>query len=422
MDAPVDIASLVAFRIGFGLLMSAAMVRSLARGFVRTLYVEPSFHFTWAAFSWVRPWPAWGMYAHFVLLALLALGVALGWRYRLCAAAFCVGFTYVELLDKAAYLNHYYLVSLLAALLAVLPAHRAGSLDARRRPSLRVDRVSAGCLYVLRAQVAVVYLFAGIAKLNGDWLLRAQPLRIWLAARADLPVIGPLLAWPATAAVASWAGALLDLLVVPLLLVRRTRPWAYAGLVLFHLLTAALFPGIGLFPWLMILAGSLFFPPSWPRRLWPRPAPAAAPRSPAPLPLPRLLALHCAVQVAIPLWQHFAHPDSAWTGRGFNFAWKVMVAEKTGDVSFTVRDPASGATRRIAPAAQLTAVQAAAMAQDPAMIRAFARHLAGGARLQVHAEAFASLNGRPAARLLDPTVDLAADPLPAGWILPRPPP
>ena len=40
----------------------------------------------------------------------------------------------------------------------------------------------------------MVYVFAGLAKLNADWLLDAQPLRIWLAARSDLPIVGPLLA------------------------------------------------------------------------------------------------------------------------------------------------------------------------------------------------------------------------------------
>src|SRR5882724_7420421 len=114
---PVDIASLAAFRILFGLLMAGAMVRFMAKGWVRQFYLEPAFHFTYPGFEWVRPWPDALMYAHFILLALLALGVALGVFYRVCITLFFLGFTYIELIDQTAYLNHYYLISLISGLL-----------------------------------------------------------------------------------------------------------------------------------------------------------------------------------------------------------------------------------------------------------------------------------------------------------------
>ena len=51
------------------------------------------------------------------------------------AALFFLGFAYVQLVDVATYLNHYYLALLLAGLLAISPAGRAFSIDAWRKGS-----------------------------------------------------------------------------------------------------------------------------------------------------------------------------------------------------------------------------------------------------------------------------------------------
>ena len=55
LDTPIDAASLAAFRILFGLLMAASMVRFMALGWVDEFYVVPAFHFTWELFPWVAP-------------------------------------------------------------------------------------------------------------------------------------------------------------------------------------------------------------------------------------------------------------------------------------------------------------------------------------------------------------------------------
>jgi vitamin K-dependent gamma-carboxylase len=128
----VDAASLAAFRILFGLLMAASMLRFIALGWVDEFYVMPTFHFTWDPVPWALPLPAALMHLLFAALTVLALAVAAGWHYRVCMLLFFAGFTYVELIDKTTYLNHYYLVRLLSAMLVALPAHRMWSIDARR--------------------------------------------------------------------------------------------------------------------------------------------------------------------------------------------------------------------------------------------------------------------------------------------------
>ena len=227
--------------------MVVSVSRFMLRGWVHDFYVLPTFHFTYLGFGWVRPLPEAGMVAVFALMLLVSLCVTLGLFYRASMLGFFVLFTYVELLDKTFYLNHYYFVSLLSFLLVFLPLNARLALDVRLGVRPRQARVPAWTLYAVRLQLALVYVFAGVAKLNPDWLFAAQPLRIWLRANTELPLIGPLFDYVWVAFAMSWAGMLYDLTIPFFLLWRKTRPFAYLAVIAFHVLTALLFP-IGMFP------------------------------------------------------------------------------------------------------------------------------------------------------------------------------
>ena len=441
--APVDIASLAVFRILFGLIMAASMIRFLAKGWVSELYLRPQYHFPYPGLEWIRPWPDFWMHLHFVCLAVLALMMAVGFCYRAAAILFCLGFTYVELLDQTAYLNHYYLINLFSLLLVFLPAHRAFSLDAWLRPEIKRDLAPAYALRILRFQIAVVYIFAGLAKLNADWLLKAQPLRIWLAARSDLPFIGDWLAMEWVAYAASWFGAFYDLTIVFFLLYRRTRVMAFLTVVFFHVATWVLF-NIGMFPWIMIASSTLFLPPNWPRSFLARCSaisgkiaavdhsslhafPSSGGKAPV-LNNPRLtislITIYALVQVSLPLRPYLLNTENpAWSYKGFNLAWHVMIAEKTGYVEFRAHEPSTGWSARIKPGRFITPRQQTLMAQDPFLIRQLALHIAAELRAQGHkdvqvfADAFATLNGNPGRRLIDPNFDFAADESRDRWTL-----
>lgn len=445
--APVSASSLGAFRALFGGVLVLLVVRFFAYGWIERFYVTPRFYFAYWGFEWLHPLPEAGMWAVFAAMGALALAVTLGWRSRASLAGFGVLFTYVELLDRTPYLNHYYLVWLLAWLLAAMPVDRALSLRrwwrARRGASLEPAVVPACTVWALRAQLALVYFFAGVAKLDPDWLFRAEPLRTWLAVHADAPVVGGLLATAGAAYALSWAGAAFDLLVGPALLWRRTRALAYAAVVVFHCATAWLFP-IGIFPLLMVVVTTIFFEPTWPERVlaWTRArlgrrerrarrGPPRTPREPGVAPplsiagrtlIAVALGGYFAVQVLVPL-RYTLYPGRVlWTEQGFRFAWQVMRMEKTGSVTFRVVSP-SGAVRVVYPRDELTTFQRRQMSTQPDMILSYAHHLAreAGTGTAVYADAFASLNGRPTQRLVDPTIDLARQSegfRPKGWIVP----
>ena len=186
---PVDIASLVYFRVAFGVIMLWEVWRYFDHGWIARYWIRPTLHFTYYGFDWVHPWPASGMYLHWVALGALAILITLGLWYRISATLFFLGFTYTFLLEQARYLNHFYLICLISFLMIFIPAHRAASLDARWRPSLRSQTAPAWALWLLRGQIGIVYFYGGVAKLNADWG-RAEPFRTWLARRTDFPVIG----------------------------------------------------------------------------------------------------------------------------------------------------------------------------------------------------------------------------------------
>lgn len=431
--APVDAASGAAFRIAFGLLMFVAVVRFFAHGWIDEYFLAPKHFFPYYGFEWVRPWPGIGMYVHFAAMGVLALCIAAGLYYRASVIGFGALFAYAHLIDKTNYLNHYYLVICLCAVMAVLPLHRCASLDARRDPAVRGATVPAWVVWALRAQIGLVYVFGGIAKLKPDWLLEAQPMQIWLSSSTDFPVLGALFGERWMAFLMSYAGAAFDLAIVPLLLWRRSRPFAFVAVVAFHLVTMRLFQ-LGMFPWIMMASSLIFLPPDWPRRALARWRRSRAPAEPAVSgPAPRrvlaLLGIYFAIQLAVPL-RHLLYPgDVCWTEEGFRFSWNVMLMEKTGSVDATVIEPATGRRWAVSPLEYLTRYQTKMMSSQPDMILHFAHIVAAEFRArgvrdpEVRIDAVASLNGRRRARLIDPSIDLARETdgvLPKPWIVPRP--
>ncbi|WP_114780666.1 HTTM domain-containing protein [Botryobacter ruber] len=437
LTAPVSAAPLAVFRIIFGGMMLVSMLRFMLKGWVTELYVQPKVYFPYYGFEWVKPLGEQGMYALFGLMALSALGLMLGLFYRWSAVLFFLSFTYVELIDKTNYLNHYYFVSIVAFLLLLVPAHRHFSLDVLRKPALWVSRVPRWTVLIFQLQLGLVYFYAGVAKLNPDWLLEAMPLRYWLPAKTHLPLIGPLFDEVLVAYFFCWFGALYDLTIPFFLAWRRSRLPAYATVIVFHVFTALLFQ-IGMFPYIMMVSTLVFFSESFHLRVlqtfrgWFNVRLSFSQKVAEVTPLmqrllPGLLAVHFVLQLLVP-WRFLLYPDKLfWTEQGYRFSWRVMLMEKTGTAFFYVRDPRTGRESEIVNRDYLTPNQEKMMASQPDMLLQFAHLLRddykskGIRNPQVRAEVYVSLNGRGSRPYIDPTVNLAAEQesfLPKTWILP----
>ncbi|MGF1508604.1 MAG: HTTM domain-containing protein [Myxococcota bacterium] len=428
---PVAADSTGAFRVLFGLLMCGGLIRYVAQGWVETVLVEPTFFFKYPGFEWVVVFEPPLLHLWFAGTAALALLMAFGIGHPFVPAAFGLAFAYIQLMDVTNYLNHYVLVVLLSGLLAIIPS--AGSVSWKTGFRADGSTVPVWALYLLRFQVGCVYVHAALAKLGVDWLWHGQPMNLWMSARNELPLIGSLIGEPAVALGMSWAGLLYDASIVPLLLWKRTRIWAYIVVVVFHGFTW-LFFDIGLFPFIMTVATTLFFAPDWPRKLglrFQRHRALYPPTARAPMPVLGFatLALYGGLNVFIPL-RHWVYPgDVLWTEEGMRFAWKVMVREKNGAVTYRVKEPASGREWLVSPQHYLDWRQTQEMSGQPDLIVQLGKHIGWDFRkrgivgAEVRVEALVSLNGRAPRLLIDPNRDLMTVEVgwvPADWILPGP--
>ncbi len=436
---PVDASSIVLVRVAFGLLIPLELTYYWPH--LDTMFIRPVVHFTYYGFGWVQPLPGDGLYYLFATVGVLSILIALGLFYRIVTPLFFLGVSYIFLLDKTFFLNHMYLVCLLGFLFIFIPCNRYFSLDALINPKSRTPFIPVWCLWLLRVQIGIPYFYGGLAKLNPDWI-GGEPMRTWLAARTHYPIVGQYLTQEWVPYFFSYGGLGFDLLIVPLLIYRRTRPFAYTVAVMFHITNAYIFK-IGIFPWLMIAASLLFFSPDWPRQLLARvqrkesPPEHEAASMPEISPFYRLLTTHAfilylAFQLLMPFRQGLYPGTSSWTQEGYYFSWNMRLDDKKNYAVINVTDPKSGQKRDFTPERilnnLLTKRQLQKMSSSPDMIVQFSHYLAerfrkkGYPDVEVRAQVNVSLNGRPPQLLIDPEVDLAKVKLriwpPASWILP----
>jgi hypothetical protein len=422
----VPAASLAVFRIAFGLMIFFSILRFWVNNWIEELYIQPDFFFSYYGFEWIKPLGEY-TYIIFIICGISALLVALGWKYRLSTILLFLSFTYIELMDKTNYLNHYYFVSLICLVLIFLPAHVYFSVDAWQHKSLLADKVPAWTVNILKVLLGIVYLYAGLSKLNSDWLLHALPLKLWLPARNDLPIIGPLFNFTWVAFAFSWMGALYDLCIAFFLLWPKTRAFAYVTVIIFHGLTAALFQ-IGMFPYVMIVVTLIFFSSDFHQQLinrlggvlrctkqflHPQKAFSYAPKANKSLAI--LFSLLLIFQLLFP-FRYVLYPGELfWTEEGYRFSWRVMLIEKTGYATFYVHDSASEQKVMINNMEYLTPLQEKMMATQTDMMIQYAHFLKsqfitkGYTDPKVFAEVYVTLNGRENTQFIDPNVDLAKE-------------
>lgn len=416
-------APLAVFRILFGFMMLASIIRFWSFGWIETLYIEPVFSFSYYGFYWL---PNLGQFTYllFIICGISAFFVAIGYRYRLAIVLFFLSFTYIELLDKTTYLNHYYFISCLSFLLIFLPANCCYSIDALRLKKIRANRVPAWSINSIKLLLCIVYFFAGLAKLNSDWLLNAMPLQIWLPSKYDIPFLGDLLQQSWIHYAFSWGGAFYDLAIPFLLLWKPSRSIAFIFVVIFHVLTGILFP-IGMFPYIMIVSALIFFDATFHDRIlsffsWllkkirlfrvvkvndlqkEKSAKIAS----------YVVALFIVVQLLLP-WRYTLYPKELfWTEEGYRFSWRVMLMEKAGYAQFIVKNTKTGSQFAVNNSDFLTPFQEEQMSTQPDFILEYAHYLGahfksqGHKNIAVHVESYVALNGRLSQPFISPEVNL----------------
>ena len=428
----MDNSPLIIFRIFFGILISLESFGAILTGWVRRTLVEPDFTFTFIGFEWLQPLPGNGMYFYFAFMGLMGIFVALGWRYRLAMITFTLMWTATYLMQKTSYNNHYYLLVLISVIMCFFPANRAYSLDVRRDPGLRRDTMYGYVKWIVVAQLFIVYTYAAVAKLYEDWLDFSFIAQL-MERREDFFLIGPFLQDPTVHKLIGAFGIAFDFLVVPLLLYKPTRKWAFVASIFFHLFNSAVFH-IGIFHYLSLAFTVFFFEPETIRRIFfpkkpvfqaqPLEKPSYAPA------LLAVLAVYFALQLALPVRHHFIEGDVLWTEEGHRMSWRMMLRSRSGNLQFRVVDRQTGKGQQVNLHEWLTSKQAAKVQSCPDFAWQFAQHLKKqykakeGKDISVYVGGKVRVNQNAPGPLIDPETDLAAEPWDPlrhhRWILPSP--
>ncbi|TYP98787.1 vitamin K-dependent gamma-carboxylase-like protein [Tenacibaculum adriaticum] len=420
LSQQVNSASLAVFRVLFGIMMFLSIVRFWYNGWVEKLYIQPKFFFSYYGFEWVKPL---GIYTYllFIFCGLSALFVAFGFKYRFAIIAFFLSFTYIELMDKTTYLNHYYFISILSFVLIFLPANARISVDAfiRKKEYVSIPKWTVDSIKVL---LGIVYFYAGLAKLNSDWLFRAMPLKIWLPSKYDLPLIGnSFMHQEWFHFVMSWGGAIYDLTIPFLLLYKRTRLLAFVLVMFFHVFTRVLFP-IGMFPFIMIVSTLIFFETSFHERIinWVKKVFSVSTDKLQQVQNYQyknrlsvgVITVFLFIQILFP-WRYLLYPGELfWTEEGYRFSWRVMLMEKAGYSNFKIVDDVTKESFYVNNADYLSSFQEKQMSSQPDFILEYAHFLGdhytnkGYKNIEVYTDSYVALNGRLSSRFIDSNVDL----------------
>jgi len=409
----IDNAPLIIFRIFFGFLLACETFGAILTGWVRQNFIDVKFTFSHIGMDWLQPLPGYGMYFYFVAMGILGLCVMSGYRYKWSMGLFTLLWAGVYFMQKTSYNNHYYLLLLVSFIMFFLPAEKYASLDARRHPSIKQLTMPVWCSWIMITQVAIVYIYATLAKFYPDWL-NGTFTKIMLEPRISHIIHDPGVRQVFYIFIA-YAGIAFDMLVVPLMLFRKTRTIAFIASLVFHVFNSISLH-IGIFPFFALSFAVFFYPPEKIRQLFfKRKAVAATIGEPT---YGRVKVLkyvfipYIIIQTLLPLRHYFIKGDVLWTEEGHRLSWRMMLRERFGNTQFRVVDKKTNQVMYYDPLTVLTPKQKHSMETKPDMIWQMARRIkkdyaAMGMDVAVYADTFTSVNKSPLRRLIDPATDLS---------------
>lgn len=410
----IDNTGLVLFRVIFGLLIAIEGFGAIATGWVKRTLIEPEFTFNFIGFEFLQPLPGNGMYFYFALMGVFGVLVMLGYKYRFSMFCYALMWSCVYLMQKSSYNNHYYLMMLLCWIMVFLPANRWLSIDAKLNPNIKTNAMPRWVLLILILQVWIVYTYASVAKWYPDWLDTTVASK-FMSGKADYWLIGEFLQLDWVHWCIAYVGILFDLLIVPLLLWKRTRLLGFIISIFFHLFNSVVFQ-IGIFPYMSIAFALFFFSSeTLNKRFLPKKPLVTETVVKAPAYKKLLIgvfSVYFIFQIFLPL-RHWAFKDDVlWNEEGHRLSWRMMLRSKSGLVSVTIKDKATGKKQRYDYRKLLSKKQQRSVRSKPDMLWQLAQRIKQaeakkGNDVAVYINSRVSINGSKHFPLIDDKIDLA---------------
>jgi vitamin K-dependent gamma-carboxylase len=411
----IDNSSLIVFRILFGALIFLESIGAIVTGWIRRTLVEPEFTFNFIGFDFLQAIQGDWMYAHYIIMGICGIFVMVGYKYRISMLSFTLLWAVTYLMQKSSYNNHYYFLMILSAVMVILPAHKYASIDVKQNPSIKRMSMSNWCRWVFIIQLFILYTYASIAKMYPDWLDLTVP-ELLMKSKQHYFLVGNVLQQKFMLYLVAYGGILFDLLVIPLLLWKRTRKVAFFISLFFHLFNSFIFQ-VGIFPYLSLAFAVFFFEPQFIQRLFLKRKTLFSEEK---IEIPSharvfktVFVLYFIVQIALPVRHCVIQDDVLWTEEGHRLSWRMMLRVKSATTSFRVVDKVTHLETRIKLEDYLTKKQIRSMSSKPDMMWQFAQRLKSvyaknGMAVEVYVKAYVGVNGRPKKQLINPNVDLAS--------------
>ena len=427
----VDNIGLVLFRVVFGFLIATEAIGAIFTGWIRRTLVDTPMTFNFIGFDFLQYLRGPGMYYYFLIMGIFGIFVMLGYKYRFSMIAYAIMWTAVYLMQKSSYNNHYYLMMLLCWIMAFLPANRWFSLDAKINPEIKSPAMSRWVLLILILQVWIVYTFASVAKLYPDWL-DASMAALLMEGKKNYWLIGPWLQQTWVHWAIAYTGIFFDLLIVPLMLWKRTRLLGFLISVFFHLFNSIVFQ-IGIFPYMSIAFALFFFSPEiLKKRFLPKKKLYAGNAVIVPKHkslIIGVLSIYFLFQLGLPLRHWLFKDDVLWTEEGHRLSWRMMLRSKGGSLTVWVKEKDIGEKERYDYAQLLGTKQQRAVTTKPDLMWQLARKIKQvekekGRDVAVYMDSRVRVNNGEYHQFTDTEIDIAAQPWShfkhSEWILPSP--
>lgn len=341
----IDNSPLIVFRIFFGFLVACESFGAILTRWVDHVLINPKFTFSFIGFEWLQPLPGYGMYFYFIVMGFFGLAIMLGYRYRIAIICYTILWAGVYFMQKTAYNNHYYLLLLISFLLIFLPANRYASFDVHQKRIEEEKTMPYWVSLLFIIQIAIVYFYASIAKFYPDWLDGTFTKNL-LTNSTEIKILKKLFLQKWFYMFIAYMGIIFDLLIVPLLLFKRTRIIALIASILFHLFNA-IFLEIGIFPFFALSFALFFYEPETIRTIFFKNKPSFETENSEPyfygkrivyfLMIPYLI-----IQLLLPIRHYFIKGDVLWTEEGHRLSWRMMLRERNGHITIKVKDLKTG--------------------------------------------------------------------------------
>ncbi|TCK68058.1 vitamin K-dependent gamma-carboxylase-like protein [Winogradskyella wandonensis] len=410
----IDNSMLIVFRICFGLLCFLESVGAILTGWVKRTLIEPQFTFNFIGFDWLQPLPSTWMYVFYIVMGIFGLLIMIGYKYRFSALLFALMWSATYFMQKSSYNNHYYLLFLLSFIMVILPAHHYASVDAKLNPKLKQISMPSWCRWAIIFQLFIVYTYASVAKLYPDWL-NASVIKLLMQGKSHFPIVGSILQNEFVHYFIAYSGIIFDGLIIPLLLFKPTRKYAFFASIFFHLFNSFIFH-IGIFPYLSLAFCLFFFEPKTVRNLFLKKKELyilnEIKKPKYSKTLVAVLSIYFVIQIALPLRHHFIEDDVLWTEEGHRLSWRMMLRAKSGSIHFRVVDQSNNTIIPIKLNEYLTKKQQRNLKTKPDFIWQFSQRLKKkfeneGKSVAIYVTSFVSVNGKSSKRLINPEVDMA---------------